>query len=416
MTSPRFPEVLAPAGDPARLKAAVDFGADAVYAGGKAFSMRGAPANFTVPELTQGAQYAHAHGARLYLACNTLPHCEEAGQLEEYFNAIKDSGVDAVIVSDIGVLALARRCMPDMELHISTQAGVVNHLAANELYRLGARRVVLARELSLEEIRFIRAHTPQDLALEVFVHGAMCVSFSGRCLLSSYIAGRDANRGECAQPCRWRYALMEEKRTNEFYPVFEDDGGTYILNAKDLCMIEHIPELLHAGVSSLKIEGRAKSDYYVSVITNAYRMAVDGFLEHPHDYRPEPWLIDEVRKVSHRQYGTGFFFGQPENGQYYETGGYVREYDVVAVVDEWRDGMAFCTQRNKLCVGDTVELLQPRSRPFELEVPRLLTPQGEDIPNTPHPMMPFCLPCPIPVKPGTVIRRCTLHNTPAQNR
>ncbi len=405
MSNQRFPEVLAPAGDLSRLIAAVDFGADAVYVGGKAFSMRNASANFDEDDLLRGVQYAHANGARVYLACNTLPHCEEAEQLEGYFSFVKDSGVDAVIASDIGVLGLARRCMPNMELHISTQAGVVNHLAANELYAMGARRVVLARELSLREIKYIRDHTPPDLAIEVFVHGAMCVSFSGRCLLSSYIAGRDANRGECAQPCRWRYSLTEEKRPNEHYPIFEDDGGTYILNAKDLCMIEHIPELIDAGVSSLKIEGRAKSDYYVSVITGAYRMAVDGYNNDPQNYKTEQWLIDEVHKVSHRQYGTGFFFGQPDNGQYYETGGYVRDYDVVAVVEDWQDGTAFCIQRNKLYLGDEVEVLAPRSRPFNLTVTRLLSTEGEELESTPHPMMRFSIPCPNPVKKGTVIRR-----------
>ncbi len=405
MEDQRFPEVLAPAGDLSRLIAAVDFGADAVYVGGKAFSMRNASANFGEEELLQGVQYAHANGAKVYLACNTLPHCEEAEGLADYFAFVKDSGVDAVIVSDIGVLGLARRCMPNMELHISTQAGVVNHLAANELYALGAKRVVLARELSLREIRYIRDHTPPELDLEVFVHGAMCVSFSGRCLLSSYIAGRDANRGECAQPCRWRYSLTEEKRPNEHYPIFEDDGGTYILNAKDLCMIEHIPALVDAGVCSLKIEGRAKSDYYVSVITGAYRMAVDGYKTDPHNYKTEQWLIDEVQKVSHRQYGTGFFFGQPDNGQYYDTGGYVREYDVVAVVETWREGTAFCIQRNKLYKGEEVEVLAPRSKPFDLTVTRLVSANGEELESTPHPMMPFSMPCPTPVKKGAIVRR-----------
>lgn len=405
MAFERLPEVLAPAGDLARLIAAVDFGADAVYVGGKAFSMRNASANFNEEDLQKGVAYAHRHGARVYLACNTLPRCEEAEQLESYFCFLKDSGVDAVIVSDIGVLALARRCMPGMELHISTQAGVVNHLAANELYALGARRVVLARELSLGEIRYIRDHTPPDLAIEVFVHGAMCVSFSGRCLLSSYIAGRDANRGECAQPCRWKYSLMEEKRKNEFYPIYEDADGTYILNAKDLCMVSHIPELIEAGVSSLKIEGRAKSDYYVSVVTNAYRMAVDGYLQNPLNYRTEQWIVDEVHKVSHRQYGTGFFFGAPDNGQYYETGGYVREYDVMAVVEDWRDGIAYCTQRNKLIKGDVVELLQPRSRPFEIQIERLISVDGQELESTPHPMMRFSMPCQVPVAHGTVVRR-----------
>ncbi len=398
-------EVLAPAGDYAALCAAVDFGADAVYVGGKSFSMRTASANFDEADLVRGVQYAHARGVRVFLTCNTLPRCDEIEQLPAYFGFVKDSGVDAVIVSDVGVLALARRTMPDMELHISTQAGIVNHAAANELHALGARRVVLARELSLDEIRYIRAHTPPDLAIEVFVHGAMCVSFSGRCLLSSYIIGRDSNRGQCAQPCRWQYALMEEKRPNEFYPVFEDESGTYILNAKDLCMIEHIRELAEAGVTSLKIEGRAKSDYYVSVVTNAYRCAVDGYLANPSGYQTESWLVDEVRKVSHRQYCTGFFFGQPENAQYYETGGYIRRYDFVAVVEDWCDGIASCTQRNKLCRGDEVEILMPRSRPIIITAEGLATPEGESIYSTPHPMMPFTFDCKTPLCKGAIIRR-----------
>lgn len=402
----RIPEVLAPAGDFARLKAAVDFGADAVYIGGKVFTMRASTANFSDEGILKGVAYAHEHGAKVYLTCNTLPRCDEFEYLPAYFEFVKSSGVDAVIISDLGVLSLAKRLMPEMEIHISTQAGVVNHAAACELHAMGAKRVVLARELSLEEIRYIRAHTPPELEIEAFVHGAMCVSFSGRCLLSSYMTGRDSNRGECAQPCRWRYSLTEEKRPNEHYPIFEDEQGTYILNAKDLCMIEHIGELVQAGVTSLKIEGRAKSDYYVSVITNAYRCAVDGYLASPQDYTTPDWLVEEVKKVSHRQYCTGFFYGPIENGQYYENGGYVREYDVVAVVDDWKDGIAYCTQRNKFLKGDTVEVLQPHSRPFELTIETLFAADGSELESTPHPMMAFSFPCNAPLKQGSVIRKC----------
>ncbi len=409
----RIPEVLAPAGDLARLKAAVDFGADAVYIGGKAFTMRAAPANFDENEMREGVRYAHERGARVYLTCNTLPRNEEIKQLPEYFEFVKTSGVDAVIISDLGVLGIARKIMPETEIHISTQAGVVNYAAACELHAMGAKRVVLARELSLDEIRYIRAHTPPELEIEAFVHGAMCVSFSGRCLLSNYMTGRDSNRGECAQPCRWRYSLTEEKRPNEHYPVFEDEQGTYILNAKDLCMIEHIGELADAGITSLKIEGRAKSDYYVSVITNAYRCAVDGYLADPKGYVTPRWLVDEVKKVSHRQYCTGFFYGPIENGQYYENGGYVRSYDVVAVVDDWQNGVAYCTQRNKFLRGDTVEILQPRSKPFEFTIEQLIAADGSELESTPHPMMPFSFACDIPLKKGSVIRKQV--ETPTQN-
>ncbi len=409
----RIPEVLAPAGDIARLKAAVDFGADAVYIGGKVFTMRAAPANFDEKEMLEGVRYAHGRGARVYLTCNTLPRNEEIEQLPEYFELVKASGVDAVIISDLGVLGIARRIMPEIEIHISTQAGVVNYAAACELHAMGAKRVVLARELSLDEIRFIRAHTPPELEIEAFVHGAMCVSFSGRCLLSSYMTGRDSNRGECAQPCRWRYSLTEEKRPNEHYPVFEDEQGTYILNAKDLCMIEHIGELADAGITSLKIEGRAKSDYYVSVITNAYRCAVDGYLAAPQGYVTPGWLVDEVKKVSHRQYCTGFFYGPIENGQYYENGGYVRSYDVVAVVDDWQNGVVYCTQRNKFLRGDTVEILQPRSKPFEFTIKQLLAADGSELESTPHPTMPFSFTCDIPLQKGSVIRKQV--DIPTQN-
>ncbi|MBQ4100542.1 MAG: U32 family peptidase, partial [Oscillospiraceae bacterium] len=293
-----------------RLVAAVTYGADAVYLGGKAFGMRAASANFSPDDLKTAVDFAHKNGVSVYLTCNTLPHNDEVEKLPDFFDAAKAAGVDALIISDIGVLMAAKKHLPDMEIHISTQAGIVNYLTANEFYNMGAKRVVLARELSLDEIKQIRDKTPPELDIEAFVHGAMCVSFSGRCLLSSYLIGRDANRGECAQPCRWSYRLVEEKRPDLYFPIEETQKGTYILNAKDLCMIEHIDKLVEAGITSLKIEGRAKSAYYVSVVANAYRLAVDEYLKNPVTYKTPDWLVTEVQKVSHRQYSNGFFFGR----------------------------------------------------------------------------------------------------------
>ena len=293
-------EILSPAGDMERLEAALDYGADAVYLGGKSFGMRAGPSNFDNTELKTAVEMAHKRGVLVYLTCNTLPHNDEIPHFKEFLDNAIDAKVDAVIVNDIGLLSLVKKYAPNMEIHISTQAGIVNYVTANEFYNMGAKRVVLARELSLDEIAEIRAKTPKDLDIECFVHGAMCVSFSGRCLLSSYLVNRDANRGDCAQPCRWGYHLMEEKRNGQYFPVFEDEKGTYILNAKDMCMIEHLDKLAKAGIKSFKIEGRAKSAYYVSVITNAYRMSVDFLRNNPDDYDKLPsWIKEEVYKVSH---------------------------------------------------------------------------------------------------------------------
>ena len=325
-------EVLSPAGDMERLEAALDFGADAVYLGGRMFGMRAASPNFTAEQLREACDKAHAMGRRVYQTCNTLPRNSEMPLLEGFIKESVDAGVDALIANDIGVLSLIKKYAPDMEIHISTQTGIVNYVTAREVYNMGAKRVVLTRELSVEEIAEIRAKTPPELEIEVFVHGAMCMSFSGRCLISDYMIGRDANRGECAQPCRWGYHLMEEKRPNEFYPIFEDERGTFILNAKDLCMIDHIDKLAAAGVDSLKIEGRAKSSYYVSVITNAYRRAADVFLDDPEHFVLPQAIHDEVFKVSHRAYCTGFFFGHPKDCQYYESSGYIRDWDAAAIV------------------------------------------------------------------------------------
>lgn len=397
------PEVLSPAGDFERLIAAVTFGADAVYLAGKEFGMRASQTNFDNENMARAVEYAHSNGVKVYVTCNTLPRNDEIDVLPEYLRFLYSIGVDALIASDIGVLSLIREHIPQMEIHISTQAGIVNYQTAKAFYEMGAKRVVLARELSIDEIAEIRAKTPSDMDIEVFVHGAMCMSFSGRCLISNYLTGRDANRGECAQPCRWGYHLVEEKRPNQFYPIFEDDKGTYILNAKDMCMLEHIDKLIKAGVTSLKIEGRAKSSYYVSVVTNAYKIAVNDYTNNPNDFMLQDWLIDEVQKVSHRQYSTGFYFDTPT--QYYENGGYTRDYDVVAVVDECRDGYLYCTQKNKFYLNDKTEILEPLCKPFDLVIEELYDEKGQLLESACHPLMKLKIRCDREVKIGSIIRK-----------
>lgn len=398
-------EVLAPAGDFERLTAALDYGADAVYLGAQSFGMRAGPQNFTFDNLKDAVDLAHSRGVKIYLTCNTLPRNNEICGFESFINQAVACGVDAVIATDIGILSLIKKFAPGLEIHISTQAGIVNYVTANEFYNMGAKRVVLARELSLDEITEIRAKTPKDLDIEAFVHGAMCVSFSGRCLLSSYMANRDANRGECAQPCRWGYYLMEEKRPDEYYKITEDEQGTYILNAKDLCMLEYIDKVAQAGVTSLKIEGRAKSSYYVSVVTNAYRQAVDIYKKNPNEFILPQWLKDEVSKVSHRKYCTGFFFGHPKDCQYYETGGYIREYDVVAIINECKDGAIYATQRNKFLVGDEVEILSPGIEPMVCKVTSLYNEKGDSIDSACHAMMNFTMPCEHDFPTNSIIRK-----------
>lgn len=410
LLQPQYPEVLAPVGDYERLTYAVNYGADAVYLGGTAFGMRAASAKFDFDTMKKAVEYAHARDVKVYLTCNTLPLNSEVDQLADYLRNAQTAGVDAVIVADIGVLMEAKRVIPDMDIHISTQTGIVNYLTANELYKLGAKRVVLARELPLEEIKRIRDKTPPELEIETFVHGAMCMSFSGRCLLSNYMVGRDANRGECAQPCRWGYYLMEEKRPGQYFPIFEDEKGSYILNAKDMCMIEHIDKVIDAGVTSLKIEGRAKSFYYVAVVTNAYRQAVDLYKKDPKNFKLPSWIEEETRKVSHRQYSTGFYFGRPEEGQYYENGGYVRQWDVVAVVDKTEGDVLYCTQRNKFSVGEEVEIIRPfatlEDRPVTYQVTEITDELGNKRESANNAMMKFTMPAKgLNLPQGSIIRR-----------
>ncbi|MBE6842772.1 MAG: U32 family peptidase [Ruminococcus sp.] len=374
--------------------AALNYGADAVYLGRERFGMRASPQNFDFDGLKEAVRISHERGVKVYLTCNTLPRNNEIPHFQRYVEEAVECGVDALIAADIGIISLIKKYAPQMEVHASTQTGIVNYVTARELYDMGCKRVVLARELSIDEIAEIRAKTPKEMDIEAFVHGAMCVSFSGRCLLSSYLVNRDANRGECAQPCRWGYHLMEEKRPNEFYPVFEDEQGTYILNAKDMCMIDYIDRLHEAGIYSLKIEGRAKSAYYVSVVTNAYRMAVDHYMANPNEKFVLPdWVREEVFKVSHRKYCTGFFFGHPKDSQYYETGGYIREYDVVAVIDECRDGRIYATQRNKFLAGDTLEVFSPKTKPEIIKADIIYNEKDEQVESANHAMMKFSIPC-----------------------
>lgn len=400
-----LPEVLAPAGDRERLEMALAFGADAVYLGGENHSMRAAASGFSPNELKAAAALCHEQGARCYFTCNTLPRCDECGEVADLLKGAKEAGVDAVIAADLGVMALAKQIMPDTPLHISTQAGVVNHLTANALYEMGARRVVLARECSLAEIQAIRQNTPPDLEIEVFVHGAICLSFSGRCLLSDYLIGRDANRGACAQPCRWKWHLMEEKRPNEFYPVHEEENASYILNAKDLCLIEHLHLLYEAGVCSFKIEGRAKSALYTAIATGAYRAAVDSLAGANSAWQPPDWAVRELSTISHREYGTGFLFGPPHNAQSFADGGYIRDWEMIAVVTGYRDGFVIASQRGKFSLGDVLEALEPRALPVEITVHELYDGTGAPISSAPHPKMQVRLPYPRPLAAGSILRK-----------
>ena len=402
-----IPELLAPAGDRERLEAALMYGADAVYLGGDAFGMRAAPQNFNFEQLEEAVKLCHAKGVKVYLTCNTLARNDEILKLPSYLERWAEIGVDAFIVADIGVLSLCKKYAPDVPVHISTQAGIVNYVTANEFYNMGASRVVTARELSMTEIAEIRAKVPNDLEIECFVHGAMCVSFSGRCLLSNYLVNRDANRGECAQPCRWEYAIMEVKRDGMYFPIQDSKEGTYILNSKDMCMIEHIPEMVKAGISSFKIEGRAKSAYYAAVITNAYRVAIDAYLKNPSDdFKAPQWAIDEVYKVSYRDYCTGFYFNAPnEDANISFEGGYKRHYDVMAEVKDCKDGYIIAEQRNKFSKGDVLDALQPSTEPVVFTAEQLLDKDDNEIESAPHPMMTVKIKSDLVFPKGTLLRK-----------
>ena len=403
-TNFKLPELLCPAGDLTRLKAAVDFGADAVYLAGEEFGMRTAATNFGKEDLMTGIKYAHDRGVKVHVTCNTLPHNEEIPRLPEFLEYLNDIGADAIIAADIGTMELVKKYAPNCELHASVQSGIVNYLTANAFYNMGAKRVVLARELSLGEIAEIRTKTPKELELEAFVHGAMCVSFSARCLLSSYMTGRDANRGDCAQPCRWSYSLIEEKRPGQHFDITESDKGTYILNANDLCMAEHLKELCDAGIDSLKIEGRAKSHYYVAVVTNAYRGAVDSLKNADENWTLPAWVSDELNKISHRTYSTGFYFGTPQNAQTYKDAGYIRDYSVAAVVEGYEDGKIIATLKNKFLLGQEFDCLEPGSIPFSVKCTELYNENNEPIESAPSPMMIVKIPFEREIKKGSLLR------------
>ena len=394
------PELLSPAGDMERLRMAVLYGADAVYLAGESFGMRSFAGNFSPEELSRAVRFAHENGVRVHVTVNTMPRNREAERLPEWLEFLNGAGVDALIVADMGAFSLAGRYAPRCQRHISTQASVSNYETARAWYELGAGRVILARELSLEEIREIRAKAPAELELEAFVHGAMCVSYSGRCLLSNYMTGRDANRGACAQPCRYQYYLMEEKRPGEYFPVFEDERGTYIMNSRDMCMIDHVDDLVDAGLDSLKIEGRAKSAYYAAIVTGAYRHVIDDVMA---GRTPDPIWRNEVERVSHRRYAAGFYYGPP--GQYTENARYIREWQVVALVTACdSNGLATLTLRNKFSAGDTLEAVGPDMKPFSFTAPVMEDEEGNALTDPRNPQMVFRMRLPRPVPVWSILR------------
>ena len=394
------PELLAPAGDMEKLKMAVLYGADAVYLAGTSFGMRSFAGNFTPEELPQAVRFAHDRGVRVHVTVNTMPRNDEVSQLPEHLERLNDAGVDALILADLGAFTLAGKYAPRCERHISTQQSVANYECAAAWYDLGAKRVVLARELTLQEICELRQKVPAGLELEVFCHGAMCVSYSGRCLLSNYMTGRDSNRGACAQPCRYQYALMEEKRPGEYFPVFEDEKGTYIMNSRDLCMIDHLGDIMDAGIDCIKIEGRAKSEYYAAIVTGAYRHVLDDVAA---GRAADPVWRDEVEHVSHRHYSTGFFYGQP--GQYYENSRYIRDWQVCAVVTACDEvGNATLLLRNKFASGDEIELVGPSCRPFAMTAPVMYDLDGCELHEPRHPQMVFRMKLPRRVPPMSFVR------------
>lgn len=401
------PELLAPAGDMLCLKAAVKYGADAVYLAGKMFGMRSAPSNFDRDELKQAVEFCHEKGVKVYLTCNILVRNDEAQALPEFLSYAQEIGVDAFIISDIGVLELAKQYAPAVERHISTQAGVVNYLSANAFYKLGAKRIVTAREMSLREISQIRQNIPADMDIECFVHGAMCMSFSGRCLISNYLVSRDANHGDCAQPCRWKYHVTEDTRPGIDFPIEQDETGTYLFNSKDMCMIEHIPEMIKAGITSFKIEGRAKSEYYVSVVTNAYRAAIDGYLNNPSDdYVPKQWILDEVYKVSYRDYCTGFYYDNPiQQANISLRGGYNREWDVMAIVEKCEQGRIYVNERNRFFDGDVLEAMLIGKEPVKIEVHDIQNESGEQVESANQPMRTFSFSAQTVLPVGTYLRK-----------
>lgn len=385
----RKPELLAPAGNLEKLKTAIDFGADAVYLGGSKLNLRAFADNFSNEELAEGIKYAHERGKAVHVTLNVFPHNEDLDGLEDYLKELYELGVDAVIVADPGIIMTAREVVPNLEIHLSTQANTVNYKTCEFWHKMGVKRVVLARELSLEEIKNVVSRLPETMDTEIFIHGSMCMAYSGRCLLSNYMVGRDANRGSCAQPCRYKYSLVEEKREGEYMPIMEDEHGTYIMNSKDLCMIEHIPELINTGAVSFKIEGRMKSVYYVAATVKAYRQAIDAYMASPENYKFNPQWLEDVSKPSHRQFYTGFYFNDGENKQIQSTSAYIRNYDVIGTVKAYDEstGVATIEHKNKIVEGDEVEVLRPVGDNFTVKLMDLHNERGEKIPSAPSAKM-----------------------------
>jgi len=401
-------ELLAPAGDYEKLRMALEYGADAVYCGAEMFGLRAGAKNFTKETLAQAIEYTHQKEKKIYLTLNVFAHNQDIVALEEYLEEIKGLAFDAFIVSDPGIFALLREKCPQIPIHLSTQANTTNYRSAAFWHEQGAKRIVLARELSLGEIREIRENTPEDLELEAFVHGAMCISYSGRCLLSAYMTGRDANRGECAHPCRWKYRLEEEQRPGEYYPFVEDERGSYIFNSKDLCMIEHIPELVRSGITSFKIEGRTKSIFYVATVTTVYRKAMDAYLSDPEKYSFRQEWLEELEKVSHRIFSTGFYFNKPDaNSQNYETSQYVREYSFAGLVLDYDadTGMALIEQRNRMDLGDVIEIFGPTRAPFTQTIEELWDEEGQSITSAPHAQQRIRMRVKQPVQENYMVRK-----------
>lgn len=401
-------ELLAPAGDLEKLKIAVLYGADAVYFGGETFSLRAGAGNMTLEEMKEGIEFAHSRGVKCYLALNIFAHNEDIEPLQDYLKAIKDFEIDAFIVSDPGIVALVQEIIPQAEIHLSTQANMTNYRTAKFWYNMGVKRIVLARELTFKEIRELRDNTPDDLEFEAFVHGAMCISYSGRCLLSNFMIERDANRGMCAHPCRWKYALVEEQRPGQYYPVEEDERGTYILNSRDLCMIEFIPQLAESGIASIKIEGRMKSVFYVATIVSAYRKALDAYYADPENYLFKEEWMRELKKVSHREFTTGFYFDKPTNrDQNYQTSAYTRDYTFTGMVKSYdpETGYAIVEQRNKMVIGDEIEVFGPGTDFFVQKLAEMYNEEGEPIEAAPHPQQILKIKMNEPVKENFMLRK-----------
>lgn len=381
-------ELLAPAGDLEKLKTAVDYGADAVYFGGELFSLRAGAGNLTIPQMEEGIAYAHARNVRCYLTLNIFAHNEDILPLEDYLIKIKALDIDAFIVSDPGIMLMIREVMPQAEIHLSTQANMTNYKTARFWQQQGVKRIVLARELTFEEIRLLRQKLPEEMELEAFVQGAMCISYSGRCLLSNYLTGRDSNQGACTHPCRWKYSIMEESRPGEYFPVFENERGTFIFNSKDLCMIEHIPDLIEAGIDSMKIEGRMKTALYVATVARTYRKAIDDYLKDPALYEKNmPWYQEQISNCTYRQFTTGFFYGKPtEEAQIYDNNTYIKEYTYLGIVGEQNSDGCYCiSQRNKFSVGETIEVMKPNGDNVEVTVKSIQDEEGNFMESAPHP-------------------------------